>query len=246
VAEQFGALAALFPGRIELGLGRAPGTDPLTMRALRRSLQGNVEDFPDDVRELQHYFAEPQPGQRVLAVPGAGQHVPLWILGSSLFGAQLAAAFGLPFAFASHFAPAQLLEACALYRQRFTPSEQLARPRLMLGIHACVADSDEEARNLFSSTEQAFIQLRRGAPVKLPPVRAGFRATLGPTELELLEHTLSCAVVGAPQTVRRGLLQLVERTGADELIATSMIYDHAARLRSYGLLAQAAELPGTG
>jgi luciferase family oxidoreductase group 1 len=240
IAEQFGTLAALFPGRVELGLGRAPGTDPLTMRALRRTLQGDVDDFPNDVLELQRYFGEPQQGQRVLAVPGAGQHVPIWILGSSLFGAQLAAALGLPFAFASHFAPAQLLEASELYRQRFKPSAQLQRPLLMLGIHACVADTDDAARELFSSTEQAFIQLRRGAPVRLPPARAGFRESLSAAELALLEHTLSCAVVGAPDTVRRRLVDLLARTGADELIATSMIYDHAARLRSYELLAQVA------
>ncbi len=240
IAEQFGTLAALFPGRVELGLGRAPGTDPLTMRALRRTLQGDVDDFPNDVLELQRYFAEPQPGQRVLAVPGAGLHVPIWILGSSLFGAQLAGALGLPFAFASHFAPAQLQEASALYRQRFAHSGQLQRPQLMLGIHACVADTDEAARELFSSTEQAFIQLRRGTPVQLPPPRAGFRESLSAAERALLEHTLSCAVVGSPDTVRRGLSELLARTGADELIATSMIYDHSARLRSYELLAQAA------
>jgi luciferase family oxidoreductase group 1 len=246
IAEQFGTLAALFPGRIELGLGRAPGTDPLTMRALRRTLDSDVDDFPNDVLELQRYFAEPQPGQRVLAVPGAGLQVPIWILGSSLFGAQLAAALGLPFAFASHFAPAQLLEACALYRERFVSSPQLPRPRLMLGIHACVAESDDAARELFSSVEQAFIQLRRGTPVRLPPPRAGFRESLSPAEQALLEHTLSCAVVGAPDTVARQLTAFVARTGADELIATTMIFDHTARLRSFELLAGAAGLLPTG
>jgi luciferase family oxidoreductase group 1 len=246
IAEQFGTLAALFPGRIELGLGRAPGTDPLTMRALRRTLESNVDDFPNDVLELQRYFAAPQPGQRVLAVPGAGLSVPLWILGSSLFGAQLAAALGLPFAFASHFAPAQLLEASALYRQRFAPSQHLAKPRLMLGVHACVADTDAAARELFSSTEQAFIQLRRGTPVALPPPRAGFRESLSPGERALLEQVLSCAVVGTRETVRRGLDDLLARTGADELIVTSMIYEPTARLRSYELLAQAAALPVAG
>jgi luciferase family oxidoreductase group 1 len=245
IAEQFGTLAALFPGRIELGLGRAPGTDPLTMRALRRTLDGNVDDFPNDVLELQRYFGEPQPGQRVFAVPGTGLQVPIWILGSSLFGAQLAAALGLPFAFASHFAPAQLLEASRLYRERFVASAQLKKPRLMLGVHACVADTDAAARELFSSTEQAFIQLRRGTPVALPPPRAGFRESLSPGERGLLEQVLSCAVVGTPEVALDGLMEIVARTAADELIVTSMIYEHAARLRSYELLAQRAGLaPG--
>jgi luciferase family oxidoreductase group 1 len=212
------------------------------MRALRRTLESNVDDFPNDVLELQRYFAPPQPAQRVFAVPGAGLQVPIWILGSSLFGAQLAATLGLPFAFASHFAPAQLLDACALYRARFTPSAQLSRPLLMLGIHACVAESDAAARELFSSIEQAFIQLRRGTPVVLPPPRAGFRDSLSAMDRSLLEHTLSCAVVGSRETVRQGLTDFVARTGADELMVTSMIYDHSARLRSYELLAQSAGL----
>ena len=241
IAEQFGTLESLYPGRIELGLGRAPGTDPLTMRALRRTLDGKVEHFPNDVLELMRYFAPPQPGQRVHAIPGSGLRVPIWILGSSLFGAELAGALGLPFAFASHFAPALLHEASALYRERFKPSEQLSKPHLMLGVQVCAADTDAAALECFSSIEQAFINLRRGQPSPLPPPRAGFRDTLVPAERQLLEQTLSCRVVGSLETVRSGLQELVKRTGADELIVTSMIYDHAARLRSYELTARARD-----
>jgi luciferase family oxidoreductase group 1 len=241
IAEQFGTLECLYPGRIDLGLGRAPGTDPLTMRALRRTLDGNVDDFPNDVLELMRYFAPPQPGQRVHAVPGSGLRVPIWILGSSLFGAELAGALGLPFAFASHFAPALLREASALYRERFKPSEQQSEPHLMLGVQVCAADTDAAALECFSSIEQAFINLRRGRPSPLPPPRAGFRDTLVPAERQLLEQTLSCRVVGSLETVCSGLEELVKRTGADELIVTSMIYDHAARLRSYELTAQARD-----
>ena len=239
VAEQFGTLESLYPGRIDLALGRAPGTDPLTARALRRHHAGDAADaFPQDVLEVMHYFA-PR-GARdsaVRAVPGEGLRVPVWILGSSLFGASLAAALGLPYAFASHFAPAQLMEAIALYRREFTPSEHLDRPYVMLGFNVIAADTDEEATHLFTSIQQAFLNLRRGQPAQLPPPVAGFADRMAPAERAMLDQALACSAVGAPETVRRGVEDFVSRTGADELIVTSQIYDHAARLRSYEILA---------
>ncbi|MGK3991358.1 LLM class flavin-dependent oxidoreductase [Sorangium sp. So ce136] len=238
IAEQFGTLASLFPGRIDLGLGRAPGSDPLTARALRRNLAGDVDGFPQDVLELMGYFRPAEPGQPVRAVPGAGLDVPIWILGSSLFGAQLAAALGLPYAFASHFAPGQLMQAIALYRREFRPSAQLAQPRLMLGFNVFAADTDEEARLLWSSLQQAFINLRRGRPGPLPPPVEGFERELGPMERAGLEQALSCSAVGSPETVRRGLEAFIERTRADELMVTSQIFDHAARVRSFEITAQ--------
>ncbi|MGK3965568.1 LLM class flavin-dependent oxidoreductase [Sorangium sp. So ce118] len=238
IAEQFGTLASLFPGRIDLGVGRAPGSDPLTARALRRNLAGDVDGFPQDVLELMGYFRPAEPGQPVRAVPGAGLDVPIWILGSSLFGAQLAAALGLPYAFASHFAPGQLMQAIALYRREFRPSAQLAKPRLMLGFNVCAADTDEEARRLWTSLQQAFINLRRGRPGPVPPPVEGFERELGPMERAGLEQMLSCAAVGSPETVRRGLGAFIERTGADELMVTTMIFDHAARVRSFEITAQ--------
>jgi luciferase family oxidoreductase group 1 len=241
VAEQFGTLESLFPGRIDLGLGRAPGTDPLTARALRRNLAGSAEEFPQDVAEVMAYFREAEPGQLVRAVPGAGLEVPIWILGSSLFGAQLAAALGLPYAFASHFAPAQLMQAIELYRARFRPSAQLDRPYVMLGLNVFAADTDEEARRLMTSVQQMFLQLRRGRPGPLPPPIEGFEDQLAPVERSILEETLSCTVVGAPETVRRGLEAFVARTGADELMVTSQVFDHAARLRSFEIAAQARD-----
>lgn len=241
IAEQFGTLEALYPGRIDLGLGRAPGTDPLTMHALRRRREGDVEGFPTDVLELLRYFGPPEPGQRVLAVPGAGLRVPIWILGSSLFGAELAGALGLPFAFASHFAPGLRAAASALYRERFTPSEQLAAPKLMLGLHVCAADTDAEARFHFSSTERAFINLRRGQPSTLPPPVAGYRESLSTPERLALEQTLECSVVGSYDTVRRGLAEFITRTEPDELIVTCMVFEHGARLRSYELTARARD-----
>ncbi|WP_438009268.1 LLM class flavin-dependent oxidoreductase [Sorangium sp. So ce321] len=238
IAEQFGTLASLFPGRIDLGLGRAPGSDQITARALRRNLAGDVDGFPQDVLELMGYFRPAEPGQPVRAVPGAGLDVPIWILGSSLFGAQLAAALGLPYAFASHFAPGQLMQAIALYRREFRPSAQLAQPRLMLGFNVFAADSDEEARLLWSSLQQAFINLRRGRPGPLPPPVEGFERELGPMERAGLEQALSCSAVGSPETVRRGLEAFIERTRADELMVTSQIFDHAARVRSFEITAQ--------
>ena len=239
IAEQFGTLEALFPGRIDLGLGRAPGTDQITARALRRTLRGEIDDFPQDVLELQAYFAEPQPGQAVRAVPGAGLKVPLWILGSSLYGAQLAAMLGLPYAFASHFAPQQMDEALAVYRERFRPSAQLERPYAMLGLNVIAADTDEEARLLFSSLQQAFVNLRSGSPGRLPPPVADYEAGLDPVAKAMLGGALSQAVVGSPQTVREGVDAFVARTGADELMITAQIYDHAARVRSFEILAEA-------
>jgi len=243
VAEQFGTLAALHPGRIDLGLGRAPGSDPLTARALRRNLGGDADSFPQDVFELMGYFRPAAPGQRVTAVPGAGLDVPIWILGSSLFGAQLAAMLGLPYAFASHFAPAELERAVQLYRQRFEPSPQLARPHVMLGLNVFAAESDAEARRLFSSLQQAFLNLRSGRPGPLPAPVEGFESGLDPSAAAMLRHALSCSVVGSPETVRRGLRDFIERTGADEVMVTAQIFDHSARLRSFEITAEATRAP---
>jgi luciferase family oxidoreductase group 1 len=238
IAEQFGTLASLFPDRIDLGLGRAPGSDQLTALALRRTPMA-ADTFPDDVVELIDYFRPSTPRQRVRAVPGAGLDVPVWILGSSLFGAQLAADLGLPYAFASHFAPAALDQALEVYRARFKPSAQLERPHVMLGVNVFAAESDAEGRRLFTSLQQAFVNLRRGHPGKLPPPDESFVARLMPGDLRLLDEMLSCSMVGSPETVRRGLEAVVARTGADELMLTSQIYDHEARLRSYELAAAA-------
>jgi luciferase family oxidoreductase group 1 len=232
VAEQFGTLDALFPGRIDLGLGRAPGSDPATMQALRRNLAGDVDDFPRDVVELLRYFDPPRPGQRVRAIPAEGRSVEAWILGSSLFGAQLAAALGLPFSFASHFAPAQLDQAIALYRERFEPSPRHDRPRVMVGCNVIAADTDEEARFLATSLQQAFVNLRSGRPGPLPKPVEGYESRLTPPERAILAHVLSCTAVGAPDTVRAALRDLIARTHADELIFTASIHDHAARVRS--------------
>jgi luciferase family oxidoreductase group 1 len=240
IAEQFGTLEALFPGRIDLGVGRAPGTDPLTMRALRRDMDDDVRAFPNNVVELIRYFQPAQPGQRVCAVPGAGLGVPIWILGSSTFGAELAAALGLPYAFASHFAPAQLEAAIDLYRRRFQPSAALEKPYLMLGINVVAADTDEQARLLVSSLEQAFVNLRRGQPTALPAPQPGFSARLLPHERAGLDEMLRVAAIGSRASVERGLREFIARTGADELIVTAMIHDHGARLRSYEITSEIA------
>jgi len=240
IAEQFGTLESLFPGRIDLGLGRAPGTDPVTTRALRRTLQGDVESFPDDVMELMAYFRAPVPGQAVQAVPGAGLEVPIWILGSSLYGARVAAAFGLPYAFASHFAPAQLLQAIEVYRSEFQPSAQLARPYVMAGVNVIAADTDREASFLATSLEQAVVRLRTGRPGRLPPPSADVR--WAPQERAILDHVLACAAIGSPPVVERWLTAFAARTGADELIVASQIFDHGARLRSYEIVAQTMAL----
>lgn len=240
VAEQFGTLASLYPGRIDLGLGRAPGTDQLTARALRRNLAGDVDDFPRDVVELMGYFRPAEPGQRVQAVPGAGLDVPVWMLGSSLYGAQLAALLGLPYAFASHFAPAELDRALALYREQFRPSDRLQQPYAMAGLNVVAAPTDEEARVLFTSVQQAFVNLRSGRPGPLPPPDPGF--VPDPAGQAMLDHALACAVVGSPETVRAGLERFQRRTGADEIIVTAQVFDHAARVRSYEILAEVGEL----
>lgn len=237
IAEQFGTLEALFPGRIDLGLGRAPGSDQNTARALRRNLATDPDAFPQDVIELRRYFAAADGDQRIIAVPGHGLKVPLWILGSSLFGAQVAAALGLPFAFASHFAPAMMLQASEIYRRNFRPSAQLDRPYLMLGFNIFAADSDAEAALLATSMKQAFVNLRSGRPTQLPPPLDGFEKTLPPVAIAMLAEVLSSSAIGARDTVHRALAGFVERTRPDELLLTSMIFDHSARLRSYEIAA---------
>ena len=237
IAEQFGTLEALHPGRIDLGLGRAPGSDQTTARALRRTLASDGDSFPQDVLELQDYLSD-TPRQRVLAVPGKGAKVPLWILGSSTYGAQLAAHLGLPFAFASHFAPQMMMQAIALYRDNFQPSAQLARPYVMLGFNVFAADTDAEAQLRATSMQQAFVNLRSGRPSRLPPPRADYLQQLGPQERAMLDSVLSCSAIGAPDTVRRQLQDFIDRTGADELMITSQIFDHAQRLRSFEITAE--------
>lgn len=237
IAEQFGTLEALFPGRIDLGLGRAPGTDQRTMRALRRQ-PGSADTFPDDVQELQAYFAAPRPGQHVQAVPGAGLEVPLWMLGSSLFGAQLAAALGLPYAFASHFAPTALLPAMQAYHANFRPSRQLDQPRAMVAINVFAADTDAQARRLFTSAQQQFAQLMRGSPGQLPAPIDDIEAFWTAQEKAHVGRALEYSLVGSVDTVREGLQRVMQQTAADELIVATAIHDHDARLRSYELLAQ--------
>ncbi len=241
IAEQFGTLAALYGDRIDLGLGRAPGTDGYTVQALRRDPAAGAESFPQDVQELQAYFQPAAPGQRVRAVPGEGLRVPIWLLGSSLFSAQLAAALGLPFAFASHFAPDDLLRALDIYRARFQPSEALAQPYAMAALNAVAADTDAEARRLLTSVQQQFLSLRRGNPGQLPPPVDDITAIASPAELAGADHMLSCAVVGSPDTVRDGLKDFIARTGVDEVLVTAHIYDHAARLRSFEIVADVRE-----
>jgi len=238
VAEQFGTLAALYPGRVDLGLGRAPGTDQRTAQALRRTLVGDINAFPNDVVELMHYFQPVQPGQAVQAVPGAGLDVPVWILGSSTYGAQLAAMLGLPYAFASHFAPADMDAAVEIYRSRFKPSPHLAQPYVMLGLTVVAAETDVEAQRLFTSLQQAFVNLRSGRASTLPPPVDDIDAVIDPAAHFLLAETLSRSVVGGPATVRAGLDAFIARNRPDELILTSQIYDHAARVRSLEIVAE--------
>ncbi len=238
IAEQFGTLEALYPGRVDLGLGRAPGTDAMTARALRRTLAGDVDSFPQDVVELLSYFGDPELGQRVRAVPGAGLRVPVWILGSSLFGARLAAELGLPYAFASHFAPDALDEALRVYRRAFRPSARLREPYVMLGVNVFAADSDREAERLITSLQQAFVALRRGTPGPLRPPVESMAGRWTDLEKAQLDHALACSVVGSPDTVRRGLGAFIERRKPDEVIVTGQIFDHAARLRSFEIAAQ--------
>ncbi|HTJ27677.1 MAG TPA: LLM class flavin-dependent oxidoreductase [Candidatus Limnocylindria bacterium] len=236
IAEQFGTLASLFPGRIDLGLGRAPGTDQRTARALRRDYDGG-ESFPQDVMELQSYFRPAEPNQAVRAVPGAGLDVPLWLLGSSLFSAQLAALLGLPFAFASHFAPAAMMAALDVYRATFRPSEALERPYAMVCLNVFAADTDAEARRLMTSLQQQFVNLRRGTPTVLEPPVDDPESRWSPMERAGVDEALACTVVGNPDTVRDGIAAFIARTGCDELMLTSHVYDHAARLRSFEIAA---------
>jgi luciferase family oxidoreductase group 1 len=233
IAEQFGTLEALYPGRIDLGLGRAPGTDMLTARALRRERMMAAEMFPQDVMELRSYLGPPKPDAAVRAVPGEGAHVPIWLLGSSDFSARFAASQGLPFAFASHFAPAYLHAALEIYRTSFQPSESLDRPYVMVGVNVIAAETDAAARRLFTSLLQAFAALRRGRPQPLPPPVDSMDGRWSDAERAMAEQSLKYAVVGSPETVRRGLEAVLEETQADELMLTGQIYDHAARLRSF-------------
>lgn len=237
VAEQFGTLESLFPGRIDLGLGRAPGTDQLTVRALRRSLD-NADNFPHDVQEIQRYLGEAVPGQQVQAVPGTGLQVPIWILGSSTFGSNLAAALGLPYAFASHFAPDMLLQALSVYHQRFSPSQQLVRPYSMACVNVICADTDAAAQRLFTSLQQAFTNMMRNRRGKMqPPIDDIESYWSGPEKLQA-QHMLTYSFVGSPDTVRRELRAFIARTKVDELMVTGAIFDHDARLHSFELLSR--------
>ena len=239
IAEQFGTLESLFPGRIDLGLGRAPGTDMPTARALRRDLgNDSAERFPEDVTELRAYLSPTVPGQRIRAVPGEGLNVPIWLLGSSLYSAQLAAMLGMPFAFASHFAPGAMMEAVQLYRSRFKPSEELKRPYAMLGVNVIAADTDREAARLFTSVQQSFVNLRRGQPGRLPPPIDDFDSFATPVEQAQLRQALACSFVGGPQTVTQGLADFIKRNQPDELIVSAQIFDHGARLRSFAIAAE--------
>jgi luciferase family oxidoreductase group 1 len=237
IAEQFGTLESLFPGRIDLGLGRAPGSDHVTARALRRNLASDADEFPQDVIELMDYFAD-SPRRQVRAIPGAGLEVPVWILGSSLFGAQLAAALGLPYAFASHFAPQMMMQAIELYRSTFRPSAQLDKPYVMLGFNVFAADTDEEAQYLATSMQQAFVNLRSGRPTPLKPPVRNYPDQIGPAERAMLDQVLSCSAIGSRDTVAAQLKDFIARTGANELMITSQIFEHTKRLRSYELTAQ--------
>ncbi len=236
IAEQFGTLESLYPGRVDLGLGRAPGTDHAAMYALRRNLHSDEGQFPKDVIELMNYFQPPQP-LRVHAVPGEGLNIPIWILGSSLFGAQLAALLGLPYAFASHFAPAAMDQAIEAYRSNFKPSAQLDKPHLMLGYNVFAADTDEEANYLASSMQQAFVNLRTGMPTALPPPVEGYAEKLELHQVGALEAILACSAIGSPETVRQSVKAFLKRSEPDELIVTSQMYDHTKRLRSFEIVA---------
>lgn len=236
IAEQFGTLEALYPGRIDLGLGRAPGSDQATARALRRNLDSDPDQFPRDVVELMDFLSD-EPRQSVLAVPGKGAKVPVWILGSSLFGAQLAAMLGLPYAFASHFAPGQMMDAIQVYRASFRPSEHLDKPYVMLGYNVFAADSDEEAAVLATSMQQAFVNLRTGRPGRLPPPVPGYLESLPPNARAMLDEVLACTAIGSGTKVHERIHAFVERTGADELMVTCNMHDQKARLRSYEIAA---------
>jgi luciferase family oxidoreductase group 1 len=241
IAEQFGTLETLFPDRIDLGIGRAPGTDPLTARALRRGRANSADAFPQDVVELQSYFRPLASGQAVQAVPGAGLAIPIWLLGSSLFSAQLAALLGLPFAFAAHFAPEQLHEALKLYHREFRPSATLARPYAMAAVAVFAAATDEEAARLFTSLQQSFLNLRRGTPGPLPPPVDDMNGCWSPEEQAGLDHAFAEAIVGSRGTVKEGIESFLSRTGLDELMITAAVYDQRARLRSFEIVAEIRE-----
>jgi luciferase family oxidoreductase group 1 len=245
IAEQFGTLARLFPGRVDLGLGRAPGTDQLTLHALRRPPEA-ADTFPQDVLELQAFLAPAAPGQRIQAVPAAGTKVPLWILGSSHFGAMLAAELGLPYAFASHFAPDHLIPALQIYRSRFKPSEQLHRPYAMVGVNIVAAESDDKARRLATTQQMSFANIFRGARGLSQPPIDDIESYWTPMEKVQAMRMLARTIVGSPDTVRKGIAALVEETGADELIVVSDVYEHSERLRSFELIAKAGDLPEAG
>lgn len=238
IAEQFGTLAALHGDRIDLGLGRAPGTDGATSRALRRDLAAGADSFPDDVMELRRYFEAAEPGQKIQAVPGAGLRVPLWVLGSSLYGAQLAAMLGLPYAFASHFAPGAMMQAIDLYRQHFRPSPQLARPHAMLTVNVFAADTDDEARLQFTCLQQSFVNLHRGQPGKVPAPDAHVASTWSPADRAGIDRALAVSFVGSASTVERELRSFLDETRPDELMVTGLFHDHAARMRSLEITAE--------
>lgn len=240
IAEQFGTLASLFPGRIDLGLGRAPGSDQITAHALRRTLNGSAEDFPRDVVELQNYLGEPQAGQRVVATPGAGTNVPLWILGSSLYGAQLAAMLSLPFAFASHFAPAMMQAAISIYRDTFKPSERMAEPYVMLGFNVCGAETRDEAEYLRSSSKLSFLNMRKGSPTLLPPPVADLEDQLDELDRSLLKQMNNPIAVGTVDDVESGMAAFIDETGADELMLVCSMFEHDKRVRSFEIAADAA------
>ena len=238
IAEQFGTLASLYPNRIDLGLGRAPGTDQLTSYALRRTLTSNIEDFPRDVMELQYYFKEAKEGQRVVAVPGEGTNVPIYILGSSLYGAQLAAKLGLPFAFASHFAPQHLNQAVDIYRSQFKPSNQLNKPYFIAGFNIFGANSFDEANYLRSSSLQSFLNLRKGRPGKLPPPIKNFEDEIDFNEKTILSQITSCYAAGTNTDLKKGIESFINQTQADELMLVSPIFDHKKRLNSFKIAAE--------
>lgn len=242
IAEQFGTLAALFPNRVDLGLGRAPGTDMATAKALRRNMQASVEDYPNDIRALQSYLGNPTSEQKILAIPGSDSHVPLWLLGSSLYSAQLAAQFGLPYSFASHFAPDALFDALNIYRRQFQPSAQLEQPYTMAGVMAVIADTDEEAQYLYTSLQQQFANLRRGANKPFARPVDDIHTVCSPAELSMIAHTLQYAIVGSPETAHKQLTTFIENTQADEVIFSFPIHDQNARLHSMRLLANSPNM----
>ena len=238
IAEQFGTLATLFPDRVDLGLGRAPGTDMATARALRRNLHSDIDNYPEDIRELQHYLATPQPGQNIVAVPGANTHTPIWLLGSSLYSAKLAGQFGLPYSFASHFAPDQLFDAISLYRSSFQASQQSQKPYIMAGLMAVVADSDEEAEYLFTSVQQQFMNMRKGANRPFARPVDDISTICTAADQAMLSNILRYAMVGSKQTVTDKLSKFIEATQVDEVIVSMPIHDMQARLNSVQMLAK--------